>query len=172
MPMLAALWFVSPCEVNASSNLMALASHHNSMRPRKIGVVGVIVREARLLVIQRSATVRAPLKFCFPGGTLEVGESEEQTLVRELSEELGIIAAPHTRLHSSITPWNVDLRWWQAEVPETVEIRPNPAEVAAIHWCTVPEILALADLLESNRIFLAAWKNAEFEIRGLNREPT
>jgi hypothetical protein len=33
-------------------------------------------------------------------------------------------------------------------------LRPNPAEVEAIHWLSAAEMLSHADLLESNRAFL------------------
>jgi (d)CTP diphosphatase len=135
--------------------------------PRKIGIVGVIVRERKLLVIQRSQHVRAPGKFCFPGGAMEPGESEVETLVREMQEELAVQVQPLSFLHRSITPWNVDLRWWQAELSSEATPIPNPLEVAAYHWLSVTEILKLPDLLESNRFFISAWKKAEFSIAGL-----
>jgi 8-oxo-dGTP diphosphatase len=135
--------------------------------PRKIGIVGVIVRENQLLVIQRSQQVRAPGKYCFPGGAMEPGESEAETLVREFQEELSVCVEPLGFLHRSVTPWNVDLRWWQAELAHNAELIPNPLEVAQYCWLSVEQILQLPDLLESNRFFLAAWKNAEFKIAGL-----
>ena len=137
---------------------------------RKIGVVGVISRNEKLLVIQRSRFVRSPGKFCFPGGAMEQGETEEQTLVRELQEELGVSVSPLRFLHRSVTPWSVDLRWWQAELSEAEQVLPNPSEVAAWQWMSVAEILSQHELLESNRIFLAAWKKALFEITGLQRD--
>lgn len=136
---------------------------------RKVGVVGVLVREDRLLVIRRSKLVRAPGRYCFPGGGMEPGESEEQTLVRELQEELGIAVQPLRRLHRSVTPWRVDLRWWLARVTDEAEMLPHPAEVEAVEWYSVAELLAVEALLDSNRDFLAAWQRGEFEIDGLTR---
>jgi 8-oxo-dGTP diphosphatase len=43
-----------------------------------------------ILVTQRSSTMRLPLKWEFPGGKVEPGESEEECVVREIAEELGI----------------------------------------------------------------------------------
>jgi len=50
-------------------------------------VVAVILRGERFLVICRSQQVRAPGMYCFPGGGIEPGETEEQALRRELLEE-------------------------------------------------------------------------------------
>jgi mutator protein MutT len=141
-------------------------------RPRKIGVVGVIARENKLLVIQRSQHVRSPGKFCFPGGAMEPGETEEQTLLRELREELGVNVTPRRLLQRTVTSWSVDLRWWQAELHTSEQITHDPGEVEAWHWMSVAEILAQRELLESNRHFLAAWHNAQFEIDGLIRSAT
>lgn len=50
----------------------------------------IIEREGTLLAAQRSATMTLPLKWEFPGGKIEVGETPEQCLIREMSEELGV----------------------------------------------------------------------------------
>ena len=54
-----------------------------------IGVGGVVVEEARALLIRRGS---APLKgeWSIPGGLLEVGETLEQGVERELAEETGL----------------------------------------------------------------------------------
>ena len=54
--------------------------------------VGVLRRGTQVLVCQRKKISRYPLKWEFPGGKLETGESAEQCLERELREELGIDA--------------------------------------------------------------------------------
>jgi 8-oxo-dGTP pyrophosphatase MutT (NUDIX family) len=120
------------------------------------GAVAVVLRADRFLVIRRSAHVVAPRAMCFPGGAVEPGESDEQALAREFQEELGVAIRPVARLWHSTTPWHVQLSWWQGEIPHDVRFAPNPAEVEAVHWLTSTEMLALPDLLSSNREFLAA----------------
>jgi 8-oxo-dGTP pyrophosphatase MutT (NUDIX family) len=144
-------------------------SHAYEPPIRKVGVVGVLVRDNRLLVIKRSQLVRAPGRYCFPGGGMEPGETEEQTLVREMQEELGVEVQPIRRLHRSVTPWRVDLRWWLSTVAAEAELVPHPAEIESFGWYTVEELLKVAALLDSNRDFLAAWQRGEFEIDGLMR---
>jgi 8-oxo-dGTP diphosphatase len=59
--------------------------------PKAIEVVaGLIVRDGRVLICQRSAASKFPLKWEFPGGKMEAGESPGEALVRELREELAI----------------------------------------------------------------------------------
>jgi 8-oxo-dGTP diphosphatase len=53
-------------------------------------VAGILERENRVLICQRKANQQHPLKWEFPGGKVEEGESPEQALARELSEELDI----------------------------------------------------------------------------------
>jgi len=121
---------------------------------RKHGVVAVIVRGDRLLLIRRSHQISAPGKFCFPGGAIEKGETEEEAVVRELREELGVCVQPVRRIWESRTEWGVHLSWWQSHLADDAPIVPNAAEVSHIGWYTIPEILSLPDLLSSNREFL------------------
>jgi 8-oxo-dGTP diphosphatase len=123
--------------------------------PGRRGVVGVARRDGRLLVIRRSQSVVAPGIYCFPGGGIEPGESEEEALVREFREEVGAAITPVRRVWQCTTAWKVDLAWWLVALPPETVLRPNPAEVESIHWLTPEEMTRLPDLLESNREFLA-----------------
>lgn len=133
-------------------------------RTKRRGAVAVIVRNKRLLVIRRSKLVPAPQKFCFPGGGIEENEAEEDALVREIREELSVSIRPVRRLWESITRWGVELAWWLADLPLAVEPIPTPAEVESAHWCTLDEMEALRDLLESNREFIGAVRRGEISL--------
>ena len=54
--------------------------------------VGIILKDGLVLACQRRGDASYPLKWEFPGGKLEEGETPEAAVVRELHEELGIDA--------------------------------------------------------------------------------
>ncbi len=53
-------------------------------------VAAILERDGRILIGQRMPEQSHPLKWEFPGGKVEPGESPEQAVVRELEEELGV----------------------------------------------------------------------------------
>ena len=147
---------------------MSVKDPSESPSQKRRGVIAVCVREGRLLVIQRSRHVAAPLKFCFPGGAIEDGESESEALVRELREELNVTVTPLERLWQSETDWGVELRWWLADLETDADIRPNPEEVAGFYWRSPDELRKLSGLLSSNLAFLGAMDAGEFSVDGLD----
>jgi 8-oxo-dGTP diphosphatase len=52
--------------------------------------VGILTRDGHVLACQRRRDAPYPLKWEFPGGKIESGEKPEDSLCRELKEELGI----------------------------------------------------------------------------------
>jgi len=125
------------------------------------GVVAVIVRDGRFLVIRRSPHVVAPGALCFPGGGIEKGETEQAALIRELDEELDIAIHPVGRIWESVTPWRVRISWWRARLPLSSEPRPNDLEVAAVYWMAIDELYEHQDLLSSNAEFLQAIRSGQ-----------
>lgn len=59
----------------------------------RVGVGAVIVKEGRVLLVQRG---REPLKgqWSLPGGMLEVGETLHAAVIREIREETGLTVEP------------------------------------------------------------------------------
>lgn len=132
---------------------------------KKRGAVAVIVRDGRLLVIRRSQQVVAPGAYCFPGGRIEPGETEEQAVVREVQEELGLHIVPRRRIWESVTPWGTELTWWLGHIDPEAICTPCAAEVESYSWMTAAEMDELPQLLESNRHFLAALERGEINLQ-------
>lgn len=120
------------------------------------GVVVVVVRDGRCLLIRRAARVVVPGAWCFVGGAIEAGETEADAVVREFREELGGAVRPLRRIWEYARPdGTLRLYWWLADLVGD-ELRANAAEVAEWRWCRREEIEGLPNVLESNRAFLAA----------------
>jgi len=54
--------------------------------------VGILMKNGHVLACQRKQSARYPLKWEFPGGKIKAKESAWEALVRELHEELNIVA--------------------------------------------------------------------------------
>jgi 8-oxo-dGTP diphosphatase len=69
----------------------------------------IIEQEGKVLCTQRSKTMSMPMKWEFPGGKIDAGESPEDCLHREVAEEIGITVdvllslPPHTHRYSTFT---------------------------------------------------------------------
>lgn len=124
------------------------------------GVVVVVIRESRFLMIQRAEGILAPGAWCFVGGGIEPNESHEEAVIREFREEVGGIVTPVRQLWTSEPSERLRLHWWLATLGGD-ELIANPAEVQAMRWCLRHEIDALPDLLDSNRLFLCQFPNLE-----------
>ncbi|MFH8988769.1 (deoxy)nucleoside triphosphate pyrophosphohydrolase [Streptomyces sp. NPDC017940] len=123
-----------------------------------IAVVGAaLYDEGRLLAARRSAPAELAGRWELPGGKVEPGERDEDALVRELREELGVEAEPLARV-----PGEFDLgrghvmRVWRARLlagePRPLEDHDElrwlrPGELWTVDWLPgdVPAIRALID---------------------------
>lgn len=116
--------------------------------------------DGRYLMVRRSRFVKAPLKVCFPGGTMEAGETQQETLVREMMEELGVQVAPircvwkHEFPDKPVTLWG-----WTAEfcgAGASPIFTPDPLEIAEVLWLLPEEGSQREDGLPTNRLFITA----------------
>lgn len=120
-------------------------------------VAAVIERsDRRLLIGQRRRRDTSPLKWEFPGGKVEQGESDEVALARELREELGaklvrsvpIGRAVHKYAETAVL---LEIRFFAAELASN-EIRATAFEQTA--W-VLPRELSEYDFLAANRELVA-----------------
>ena len=69
---------------------------------RKTSVTCAIIESnQKVLVTQRSEKMKLPLKWEFPGGKVEKGETDEDCLIREIYEELNINIVIKKKLKSN-----------------------------------------------------------------------
>jgi 8-oxo-dGTP diphosphatase len=115
-------------------------------------VAAVIEREdRRLLIGQRRRDDSSPLKWEFPGGKVEEGETPEAALARELREELGAtlrkcaeIGRVRHRYAENIEP--LEIRFFAAEIGEE-ELAPKAFE--QVQW-VLPKELGAYEFLAAN----------------------
>ncbi len=66
---------------------------------------GIMEQDGLILAAQRSAAMNLPLKWEFPGGKIEKGETPEQCLIREMKEELDVEVTIGRALHPTTHPY-------------------------------------------------------------------
>ncbi|PCO29164.1 8-oxo-dGTP diphosphatase MutT [Morganella morganii] len=73
------------------------------MEKKHLHIAAGVIRnaEGEIFIAQRPLKSHMGGYWEFPGGKLESGESPEQALVRELEEELGIVAVPGKLLQTA-----------------------------------------------------------------------
>ncbi|MCW2902058.1 MAG: hydrolase [Streptosporangiaceae bacterium] len=102
-------------------------------------VVGAaIIKEGKLLAAQRAEPAQLAGGWEFPGGKVDPGESDEDALVRECVEELGISVRLGHRVGGD-WPLGVEstLRVWTAEI---MDGSPQALEHTALRWLTADEL--------------------------------
>jgi 8-oxo-dGTP diphosphatase len=113
--------------------------------------VGILRRGGTVLACQRKKGSRYELKWEFPGGKVEPGETFEQCLVRELSEELSIKIGHINEVEIQRSQYDDGGAYEVAYCTITDfsgEIRNNVFE--QVRWVT-PAELTLLDSLEGNK---------------------
>jgi 8-oxo-dGTP diphosphatase len=123
----------------------------------KVVVTAVIERsDRRLLIGQRRRGDTSPLKWEFPGGKMEDGETPEVALARELKEELGAtlekcVEMARTRHKYPTMSEELEIRFYAARI---LESEVTPLEFEQIAWA-LPRELADYDFLAANAQLIA-----------------
>ena len=137
---------------------------NNDFHEQRRGAIGVVCKGDQLLVIRRAEHIRAGGKICFPGGSVEPGETIEAAVVRELREELDLDVRPLRELWQCTIRSGTRLHWWLVELSANSVVQPDPNEVDTFAWLKINQIKRLKDLLPSNADFFVAYEAGEFEL--------
>ena len=116
-------------------------------------VAALIRRQGKVLVGQRPEGASLAGAWEFPGGKIELGESPEEALHRELKEELGVeaeigplkFAATHTYGKTGILFLFFEVKYWKGQIKTQQHLE--------LKWVT-PKELGSLNLPEANRKFL------------------
>src|SRR5271163_2240713 len=123
----------------------------------KVVVVAIIARaDHRILIGQRKRNDTSPLKWEFPGGKIEEGETPEAALARELLEELSATLEKCAELGRVRHKYpgmseELEIRFYASSIKEG-EITPN--EFEQIVWA-LPKELGNFDFLAANSQLIA-----------------
>ncbi|SFI62130.1 8-oxo-dGTP diphosphatase [Thermoflavimicrobium dichotomicum] len=103
---------------------------------KKVKVCGAVIRndQNEILCALRSPTMSLPNLWEFPGGKIEEGETAEETLVREIKEELGCTIEVYDKIEEVEYVYPhiiVNLITYEAKI---IDGRPQAKEHAKIEW--------------------------------------
>jgi 8-oxo-dGTP diphosphatase len=105
-------------------------------------VAAVIERDGRYLLTQRKASASFPLKWEFPGGRVESGETDEEALAREIQGRIGVGILVANRLTEKVHEYGVyevHLVMYACTLEEGHE--PEARQVNDLRWVTSREFL-------------------------------
>jgi len=129
---------------------------------KRINVVGaVFVRDGKILAARRGPSKSLPGLWEFPGGKIEPGETAEEALLREITEELRCDVEVKNYITTteyeysfgtvSLSTYYVELKGADPELTEHTEIRwLAPSELFDVEWAPadIPAVELLAGLVQ------------------------
>lgn len=108
----------------------------------------------RWLQIRRAYDNKGGGQIGFAGGKVDKGETQEEALVREASEELGIDVVPgHCFGFVDLPEWNIRMNVWTVDY-HSGPYSPSPREVHELLWLTDEEMRDNHDSLRSSALIL------------------
>ena len=117
--------------------------------------VAILRENGRLLVCQRKKNSRYELKWEFPGGKVESGESVQDCVKRELREELSIDVDTIGLMKSQVNRYD-DGGVFELTYCFVLRFTGRPVNNAfeEIRWVTLAELRSM-DILEGNESFVS-----------------
>ena len=119
----------------------------------------IIERNGLVLAARRSRTMRMPLKWEFPGGKIEPGESAEACLHREVMEEMGLCVSVKRAMPLSTHAYPAFTVTLYPFVCEILSGELTLNEHRAVAWLK-PEELPALDWVEADREIVATYRRS------------
>jgi 8-oxo-dGTP diphosphatase len=134
---------------------MSGEQHVRGLKSRRVIVAAVIIVDGRVLACQRSAPPEVAGRWEFPGGKVEPGETDQQALIRECAEELGVRVGVGARVGPDVrlAHGRAVLRVFAVDL--VGGDRPRALEHTSMRWLTVDELDSV-DWLPADQPIVAA----------------
>lgn len=128
-------------------------------------VTAALIRSGdRILLAKRKATDQVPLKWEFPGGKIEDGESPEECLRREIQEELNIDITVKDFFGSSVYHYDhgtIELLAYWAESAPNQTITPLSHE--SVKWVRIGD-LGSYDFAPADKPFVERLSGEDYDL--------
>ncbi|WP_373481207.1 8-oxo-dGTP diphosphatase MutT [Geminocystis sp.] len=127
---------------------------------KKIGVAVIINQKKEVLIDKRLPTGLMANLWEFPGGKIEVGETTQDCIKREIKEELGVIIEVDNHL--------IDITHSYSEFIVTLSVyfchiitgKPQPLECAEILWVSISQLHQF-EFPSANEAIISALQNSD-----------
>ncbi len=110
--------------------------------------------DGKILLLHRQDHKKQGNTWAVLGGKIHEGESPEETMLREIEEEIGVRFPEAPRFHSTVfgTHYGYDyiLHMFHHILPEPIEIQLNLEEHKAYQWLPVSEALTMPLMIDED----------------------
>jgi len=112
---------------------------------KTVHVVGAIIENEKneILCALRGPEMTLPDYWEFPGGKIEVGESKEEALIREIQEELGCTIQVEKHVDDTTYEYEKVIVRLETFMSTVISGTPQASEHAEIKWVPRKELTAL-----------------------------
>ncbi len=128
-------------------------------------IAGIVISDGKILIAHRNLTGQMGGRWEFPGGKLEAGETDEETVIREFHEEFGVEVEVGEKIAETSFFHNgkeVSLHAYRVFVPHNgIETSYVLSEHSEYRWAELSELEALPFVDSDMKLYPAVRKYIE-----------